>query len=225
MKIVAVADQHGYFTEIPECDLLLIAGDICPRDNHTLSYQEVWLDSAFKYWIKNQPAKKVILVAGNHDFIFESRLNTALNILSKIPHLTYLQDDYCYYEDYKIYGSPWQLYHGGWAFNLYEPQLKEKWDKIPDDTNILVTHSPPVGYGDKAPRTITDDNETQWPEPEHIGSPSLTERIRIIQPKLHVFGHVHSGFGQWKLNETILANVAQGKGRWPVVLTLPPVEP
>ncbi|MFY4731204.1 metallophosphoesterase family protein [Nitrospira sp. BLG_2] len=225
MKIVAVADQHGYFTEIPECDLLLIAGDICPRDNHTLGYQECWLDSAFKYWLKNQPVKKIILVAGNHDFIFESRLNTALNILKSIPHLTYLQDDYCYYEDYKIYGSPWQLYHGGWAFNLYEPELKEKWDKIPNDTHILVTHSPPKGYGDKAPRTINDDNETQWPEPEHIGSPSLTEKIKIIQPKLHVFGHIHTGFGQWQLNETILANVAQGKGRWPVVLTLPPVKP
>lgn len=222
MRVVAVSDQHGFFTEIPECDLLLIAGDICPRDNHQLGFQEVWLDSAFKYWAKNQPCKKIILVAGNHDFIFESRLSTALNILKSIPHLTYLEDNYCWYEDYKIYGSPWQLYHGGWAYNLYEPELEQKWNKIPDDTDILVTHSPPMGYGDKAPPTITDDNETKWPEPEHIGSPSLTKRIEIIKPKLHVFGHIHSGFGQWKVNESILANVAQGKGRWPVELTLPP---
>lgn len=207
MKIVAVSDQHGNLTNIPECDLLIIAGDISPRENHSLGYQEVWLDAAFKYWAKSQPAKKIILIAGNHEFLFQERKSKVYDILKKIPNLTYLEDDYCYYEDFKIYGSPWQLYHGGWAYNLYEPDLKEKFNLIPNDTNILVTHSPPTGYGDKAPKSYEDD--TVWPEPEHIGSPSLLERIKTVKPILTVFGHVHSGYGQYRLDDCLLLNAAQ----------------
>lgn len=219
MKVVALADIHGTLPEIPECNLLLIAGDICPYTDHSCSFQEAWLETTFKYWLKRLPTNKVVFCAGNHDFIFQDRKSVAYRILKELP-ATYLEDDYCYYQDFKIYGTPWQPYHGGWAFNLYEPELKEKWALIPEDTNILVCHSPPVGYGDEAPRTITDDTETNWPEPEHVGSPSLLERIKIIQPKLVVFGHIHSGFGQWQLDNTLLVNAAQSwrVPRSPVIL-------
>ena len=223
LKVVVVADLHGELPEIPPCDLLLIAGDICPDIDHSCGFQEAWLETSFKWWLRKTEleVKKIVFVAGNHDFIFQDRKSAAYRVLKELP-ATYLEDDHCYYNDLKIYGTPWQLYHGGWAFNLYEPDLKIKWDKIPEDTDILVCHSPPVGYGDKAPRTITDENETSWPEPEHVGSPSLLERIKVIQPKLVVFGHIHSGFGQWQLNDTILVNAAQAghPPRLPVIINL-----
>ena len=214
LKIVAVADTHGNLPEIEPCDLFLLAGDFCP-DGSTY-FQECWLDAAFKYWSKNIPAKKKILVAGNHDFPFESHKSKAVSL---IGDFTYLQDDYCYYEDYKIYGLPWQLYNGGWAFNLYENDLAIKYSQIPNDTDIIVSHGPPHGYGDKIPRKHNDDNETTWPEPDHAGSPSLLAKIIEIKPKLVVFGHIHKGYGIYKLNDTIIANVACK----PTLLTLPPI--
>jgi len=221
MKIIAIADQHGDLTDLPPCDLLLIAGDVCPRADHTYGFQLSWFEAGFKYWAKRQQAKKIILVAGNHDFIIENHRSEAYRILKEIPNLTYLEDDYTYYEDYKIYGSPWQLYNGGWAYNLYEEDLAKKYAKIPHDTDIIVSHGPPHGYGDKVPRKHNDDNETSWPEPTHAGSPSLTQKIIEIKPKLVVFGHIHQGHGQWKLNDSILINCACKY----VELTLPPVEP
>lgn len=217
MKIVAVADTHGNLlgSEIPECDLFILAGDFCP--DGTDSFQECWLDAAFKYWCKHIPAKKKILVAGNHDFVFESRKSKALSL---IGDFIYLQDDYCYFEDIKIYGLPWQLYNGGWAFNLYEHDLAQKYAQIPNDTDIIVSHGPPFGYGDNVPKkVIKDEDEEKWPEPAHAGSPSLIAKIIEIKPKLVVFGHIHQGYGIYKLGNTILANVACK----PTILTLPPV--
>ena len=220
MKIVTIADQHGNLADLPPCDLLLIAGDICPRADHTYGFQLSWLEAGFIYWAKRQQAKKIILVAGNHDFILE-RSDAKQLLRDKVPNLVYLEDDYCYYEDYKIYGSPWQPYNGGWAFNLYEEDLAKKYAQIPHDAHIIVSHGPPFGYGDKTPRKHTDDNETSWPEPVHSGSPSLTKRIEEINPKLVVFGHIHQGFGTYKLGDSILVNCACK----PVELTLPPIKP
>ena len=89
-----------------------------------------------------------------------------------------------------------------WSFNLAEKDLVEKWALIPNDTDILIVHGPPHGYGDKAPRVGGKGFE-------HVGSPSLLEKIKIIKPKICVYGHVHGGYGTYKipeLPEIILAN-------------------
>ena len=67
---------------------------------------------------------------------------------------------------------------------------------IPEDTDILVLHGPPYGYGDYS--SYGD---------EHTGSPSLLERIKEVKPKLVVFGHIHEGRGQWEYEDIKLANV------------------
>ena len=66
MKIVAISDLHGQLPTVPECDLLLIAGDICPVHNHKLFYQDIWLRSVFAAWLRQQRAKRIIGVWGNH---------------------------------------------------------------------------------------------------------------------------------------------------------------
>jgi Icc-related predicted phosphoesterase len=192
IKVVAMSDLHGRLPpskSIPKCDLLLIGGDIC--GHHGILDQSLWLHKEFKPWLTNLPAEKVIGVAGNHDFIWE-----------KSPHMVpnlpweYLQDDYCDFKGWKIYGSPWQLRFYDWAFNLDEPDLERKWSHIPDDVDILVLHGPPLGFGDLVTRQ------------EHVGSPSLTEKIREIKPKLAIFGHIHPGFGVYQCGGSTLANVA-----------------
>jgi Icc-related predicted phosphoesterase len=192
--IVALSDQHGVLPDIPSCDLLLIAGDVCPISNHDLSFQANWLARDFRWWLARLPARKIVLIAGNHDLVFQEQ-----------PHLiprdlpaTYLQDSRLEWEGLRIWGTPWQPWFFDWAFNLYEDDLKTKWALIPDDTDILVVHGPPRGFGDGVPERDGI---------RRTGSPSLLERISEVRPKLVVYGHIHEGRGEWRVGNSILANV------------------
>lgn len=196
MKIVAVSDLHGFLPAIPPCDLLLLAGDLCPRKVFGEKAQAEWLDSDFRRWLRQAPARQIIGVAGNHDFIFQNRRDL---LPADLPW-TYLQDSGTTWEGWKVWGSPWQPWFFDWAFNLYEPELVKKWALIPADTDILVLHSPPHGYGDGVLRG--------GGQGAHAGSPGLLDRIRQVAPRLVVFGHIHEGRGQWQLGPTVLANVS-----------------
>ncbi len=101
MKIVAISDLHGYLPEIPPCDLLLIAGDLCPTYDHHPDWQSRWLANHFGAWLERVPAKHIVGIAGNHDFVFE-----------QTPHLvprdlrwTYLQDSGTEIAGLKLYGT------------------------------------------------------------------------------------------------------------------------
>lgn len=183
MIVTALSDPHGNLIDITPCDLLLIAGDICPVRDHSLPNQREFLDGPFRRWLEEIPARHVVGIAGNHDFIFElapGRIPTGLR-------WNYLQDESTTVEGLSIYGTPWQPWFHDWAFNLQEPELAKKWEKIPLGTDVLVVHGPPRGYGDLA----VDGRST--------GSPSLLEAIRRIKPRLTVFGHIHEGRGQWEI--------------------------
>ena len=189
MKIAATSDLHGHLPKIPECDILCIAGDICPVWNHDLTYQFEWLRREFHEWLKEIPAKHVCATWGNHDWIAEKMPD----MIPKV-RCTFLMDELVEVEGLKIYGSPWQKRFFDWAFNLDEPELCEVFNKIPP-CDILITHSPPLGIGD-------------WSFREYTGSPMLLRKIEDLQPKLHVFGHIHKGYGRYKINNTISANVS-----------------
>lgn len=197
IRIVAISDLHGQLPErLPEADLLLIAGDICPCNfKDVVMGQREWLRNKFQSWLERQPIRCVVATWGNHDW-------TGERSPGYVPLLDWfmLVDRGVELLGMKIYGTPWQPRFFDWAFNLDEPQLAEKWAAIPDDTDILVLHGPPHGYGDLA----SDERG----RPTHVGSPSLTKRIAEIKPKLVVYGHIHSGYGIYKLGDTILANVS-----------------
>lgn len=193
-RVVAVSDLHGVLPDLPACDLLLVAGDVCPTTDHRSPYQAQWLDGPFRAWLKAAPARCKVFIAGNHDRVFE-----------EAPHLVppdlpgiYLQDTRLDWEGLAIWGTPWQPRFFDWAFNLDEPELRQKWALIPDDTDVLVVHGPPHGHGDAVPSRHGV---------RHPGSPSLLERIEQIRPKLAVFGHIHEGRGVSEVGTTMLANV------------------
>ena len=99
MKIVALADLHGYLpSAIPACDLLLLAGDLTPVQNHAPAFQAQWLDGPFRAWLQGQPARKIIGVAGNHGFVFEQM---PFLVPRDLPW-TYLQDSGTEWEGLKI---------------------------------------------------------------------------------------------------------------------------
>lgn len=191
-RIACLSDQHGNLPKVPECDLLLIAGDICPVGEAPI--QRLWLQHAFDTWLKSLVGRMdVVGVSGNHDWVFQHYGHRAA------PNLkwTYLEDSETLWKGLKIYGSPHQPIFFNWAFNLPEPELAEKWAAIPDDTDILLLHGPPHGVGDFSPHGKV-----------HTGSPSLLQRIEQVQPKLAVFGHIHSGYGQYRVGNTLAVNAS-----------------
>jgi predicted phosphodiesterase len=196
MKIVALADLHGYLpSAVPTCDLLLLAGDLTPVQNHDVGFQAEWLDGPFRAWLQRQPARKIIGIAGNHDFIFEQM---PFLVPRDLPW-TYLQDSGTEWEGLKIWGTPWQPCFFDWAFNGDPPRLQRQWALIPDDTDVLVLHGPPYGYGDGVP----EKNGTV----RRCGCPHLLARIEAVRPRVAVFGHIHEGRGEWQFGPTRLANV------------------
>lgn len=194
MKIVAISDLHGHLPQTPDCDILLIAGDICPTSDHTIAYQRHWLRNKFARWLDRQPAKHKVGVLGNHDLVGEREPQTGY----MLPW-HYLQDSMVEIMGLKIYGLPWQKRFCDWAFNLDEQDLAKKYDAIPQ-CDVIVSHGPPFGLGDRAPRS-------EPPGYEDTGCPAFTRRIGEIKPKLVVFGHIHEGAGRWEYEGTTLANV------------------
>lgn len=195
VTIATVSDLHGHLPPIPDCDLLLIAGDIVPlRVQNSPHLSALWLDTNFRGWLVDLAKQgiEVVGIAGNHDKIFQERSD----LVPKDLLWTYLEDSQVIAKGLKLFGTPWQPYFGGWAFNLYEKELSKKWDEIPEGTDILLVHGPPHGYGD-----LTDDGQ-------HVGSPSLTARIQDIKPQLVVCGHLHESFGVYALGETTVVNAS-----------------
>jgi len=199
MKICAIADLHGQLPAIPECDLLLIAGDICPVTNHGIAFQADWLATELRAWL-SRLRMPVVAIWGNHDFIGEH----APDLVPRLPWVL-LHDSAVEIHGLKIYGSPWQPRFFDWAFNLDEPDLERKWELIPEGTDVLLLHGPPYGFGDWVGRG------------EHTGSPSLRRRIFEIRPKLAVFGHIHEGRGEWLEEGVVLANVTVLDERYQMV--------
>lgn len=184
MRIAAVADLHGYLPEIPSCDLLVIGGDLGPA---TSSYHfddemaEIWLKTNFNDWLLKVPCKKIVGIAGNHDFF--SQINP--DAMHELPW-TYLCDSGCEIGSVKFWGSPWTPDFMSWAFMKRDEELAERWALIPQQTDVLITHGPPLGLGDTnfAGRLCGSETLKTWRE----GAQRL--------PKMHFFGHIHEGHGQ-----------------------------
>lgn len=198
--ITVIADMHGQLIDIPSCDILLLAGDICPNftwDKHIDAVkQSNWLNTKFRKWLDKIPVKHAIGVAGNHDWVFQ---------IGSIPtdlRWKYLQDESTMVDGLKIYGTPWQPEFCNWAFNLSEYHLRKKFLKIPDGLDILLCHGPPLGFGDK----VYEDGDGIG---NHLGSESLRIAIERTKPKWCMFGHIHTGshkINEW--NGTKLVNVS-----------------
>ena len=198
MIIDCIADLHGDYPKLEGGDLLIVAGDLTARH----SFGEFAFD--FITWISKQDYKKKIVVAGNHDTMLGEGTEKLLE-----PFAEYLCDsgtEITYYPylappdpdkigitykrtTLKVWASPWTKTFPNMnphckAFTVdTEEELEAKWAIIPEDIDILITHSPPYG--------ILDKNSKQ----EHCGSETLFKELYRIKPKLHVFGHIHESYG------------------------------
>lgn len=188
MRIVCLSDTHLQCPPVPDGDLFIHAGDMTTCG----SVDQLAKASA---WLNSLPHRHKVVIAGNHDWIFQRSNEFARMLLG--PKITYLQDEAVEIEGLTVYGSPWQPYFQGWAFNLQRHELCEKWNRIPLYTDILVTHGPPSGIGDQTS-----------PHGELLGCCSLAETVRRVRPRLHVYGHIHPGHGRRDIGPTIFVNAA-----------------
>ena len=209
-KIVLISDTHNLHSKItiPECDILIHAGDATGRG----TLQEV---SSFLYWLSQQPAKHKVAIPGNHDWLFDRDPFMARNLLSQYSDIIMLNDELKEVMGLKIYGSPVTPRFFDWAFNADEDDLYETWSKIPDGIDILVTHGPPHGVLD-----LTDEGKS-------IGCPILANEIMYrIKPKYHIFGHCHEGYGRQKIEGITYINASTCDRKYqpanpPIILDIP----
>ena len=193
MIIDCIADLHGFYPELEGGDLLIVGGDLTARDEP----DQLW---HFCQWMIDQNYKLKVVIAGNHDNTFYVKYYKN-HEFPFVPFI-YLCDSGTEFEGLKIWGSPWTKTFEGMnphckAFTFdTEEKLEKKWQMISPDTDILITHSPPFGILDGVEN---DDDGTL----SHVGSHSLAYFVKMHQPKLHVFGHIHEGYGKhFYLNES-----------------------
>jgi len=189
MRIVAISDTHGrvQHLQVPPGDVLVHAGDATMGG----SEQEV---REFAEWFQRQPHRHKIFVAGNHDWLFQEDRKLAERILG--PDIIYLQDNGVTIDGMLFYGSPWQPEFNSWAFNMPRDgeELRSKWDLIPGETDVLITHCPPARIFD-----MTQDGDS-------AGCNRLRDRIEYVNPKIHIFGHIHEGYGVNTFGDTTFIN-------------------
>ncbi len=193
MRAAAISDLHGFLPDVPPCDLLLIAGDVCPVEDHELDFQRRWLTGPFTDWLDRLDAGEIVGIAGNHDFIAEADPG----LMRSLPW-RYLCDESIDVDGVRVHGSPWTPTFMAWAFMHDEEDLAAVWARIPDEVDVLVTHGPPLGHGDLAVHGV------------HVGSENLAERLaRLDRLRLHAFGHIHeAGGSRDTLAGATIANVS-----------------
>lgn len=176
LRIVCISDTHNLLHEVdvPPGDILVHTGDFTGRGTE----KEI---RAFAEALARLPHEHKLVIAGNHDFLFEEDSDRARELLGDC---IYLEDSGATVLGIEFWGSPWQPRFGDWAFNLDRGEaLAEKWALVPESTEVLLTHGPPHGILD----CLASDGR--------IGCEDLTIALPRIRPKLHVFGHIHEDYG------------------------------
>ena len=192
MRIVLLSDTHTHQgLSIPAGDVLVHAGDA----TSTGTPDEV---ERFLQWFDAQPHRRRLFIAGNHDWLFQRQPDRAARMLAGHPGITYLQDAGVEIDGLRFYGSPWQPEFCQWAFNLPRrgQALREVWARIPEGTEVLITHGPPHGTLDQVRGGL------------HLGCEDLAARVAAVRPRLHVFGHIHDGFGVRRSGKTVFVNAS-----------------
>ena len=204
MKITLISDTHtkhqNLNSDLPGGDILIHSGDFMNS-----GYDKSDVTDFFDWFSSIKGYDKKIFIAGNHDRILENDPTWSTLTIKDYPNLIYLQDEgYSIYDieddsSVKLYGSPWQPAFFNWAFNLPRngEELKAKWDAIPSNTDILITHGPPFGYLD-----IPGGQSIR------VGCEMLRYRVDELKPKIHVFGHVHGGYGYYFNGHTHFFNAS-----------------
>ncbi|KAJ5917271.1 hypothetical protein N7466_010825 [Penicillium verhagenii] len=211
IAVVCISDTHNAQVDIPDGDILIHAGDLTQAG----SFQEI---QNILTWLDGLPHPIKIVIAGNHELLLDStRDDISGRAASERAQLDWGGIIYLENEEVtvsclngrqlRVYGSPCTIRHGSWAFQY--PRNQDLWtSSVPDGIDVLITHSPPLAHLDLL----------------GFGCPYLLQTLWRVRPKLHVFGHVHEGYGtDWVLFDGLQGayerTVAAGGGLFNLLLT------
>ena len=177
IKCTILSDLHGFIPpDLESGDVLIICGDLTGRDRE---------DEYFKVfdWIDKQPFTEKILVAGNHDMRMEMENYDG----PAHGEFHYLCDSGVELFGFKFWGSPRSLWFKGInplckSFTGSESDLKKYYDKIPDDTDVIISHGPMMKVLDLCPNGS-------------VGSWALRAAVDRVKPILLVTAHIHEEGG------------------------------
>ena len=178
IRIVCISDTHGQHAKlsVPDGDVLIHAGDFMKFGDRPKEIVD------FNHWLGKLVHRFKVVIAGNHDVMFERHPGAARELLD---NAIYLENSGMELAGLKIWGSPVQPEFNNWAFNVARgTAILRYWKMIPANTDVLVTHGPPFGVLDQS-----------HPSTAHLGCEELAKAVEGLKPRLHVFGHIHGGHG------------------------------
>lgn len=189
MRLVCCSDIHGFESKltIPDGDVFIYAGDFSMRAQ--ISHVQ-----KFSQWVNSLPHKHKIVVAGNHDIAAET-MGWSWTKETFAP-VIYLSHELVQVEGMSVFGSPYSsaIYTpSDWVFDY--PRFGERgerlWNALLDlpQIDILVTHGPPYSIGDRV-------GDVHPGEDPLVGDMTLYDVVRRKQPLVHIFGHIHDGYGR-----------------------------
>jgi len=219
IRIIAISDSHNRHKSIKDFrdindlgeEKKPLSGDIIIHAGDATGRGEQWEIEAFLEWYSKLDFKYKIFVPGNHDFGFEKNPELYKTMCSDLGIVLLIHES-IEIEGIKIFGSPWTPFFHDWAFNgartlaesylHYKPLMKDLWKDIPLDTDILITHGPPYEILDEVlfPSGASSGR--------FVGCVDLKERIQLVKPSLHFFGHIHCQYGQKHIDGVSYYNVS-----------------
>jgi predicted phosphodiesterase len=214
IRIVCISDTHSKIIPddlIPESEIIVHAGDITNNGKiYWLQQQAEW----FRHLV-DMKCLHLVVIGGNHDFCLdafrEEYCEYAIPNIFGSSRIHYLRDERLWLNfpggrTIKFYGTPWTI-SGDWAFSEMDRlKRREIFNKIPMDTDVLISHGPPY--------SILDG---------HVGDIELLQAVDRVRPKLHVFGHIHESYGKLVGNLTTFVNAASTQIKGEYVLGNPPI--
>lgn len=206
LRIVHISDTHNkdYDHLIPPGDILIHSGDF----THRGKAEEI---EKFRQFINRQPHRYKVVVCGNHEYGLD--LIPRAQLLSLFgENVIMLHDSGVTIEGINFWGTSWNNSSQAWGVD--QAIRADRWQLIPSDTDILITHIPPYGILDLAWDLSNTSNEVCahcskfHPKYNHWGDKALAERVYELKLPLHLFGHVHDEVGILKIGETTYSNAA-----------------
>ena len=215
IKIAAISDMHGMLEGLDPhgCEICIIAGDFSEQTGFgrvAMKAQRDWIHDEFFEWTGRFPDTTFIVVAGNHDLCLDPAMTSRYsgeNWKIEWPsNVKYLCDSGVEVYGLKFYGTPWvPIINYMWAFEVEHEKLKTVFSAIPENIDVLVTHSPP-----RLPGYLGDVSLEFGADSDKFGSSELADAIFKKKPRRVFCGHIHSGsHNPFMFGDTVVQNVSR----------------